>query len=204
MTLPALTGLDAVSAADLKFTETDATKVDASGAQNPKSVKEMDQSIEKLNQREVELTHDAGPAEQAEAKVLMKDTNETLESITKMLKAQEEAEKEIIKNAKSSAFSSARHKTVKRQKTRQVKPLAHVVKPSVPAGKLKLVLKLNHVALNKLAGKRNSVTVYVRVNMILPSALYKGGLPRSFVQVIKLKRTPASKGHHPAAKGHKK
>ena len=94
MTLPALTGLDAVSAADLKLTETDATQVDASGAQNPKSVKEMDQSIEKLNQREVELTHAAGPAEQAEVKVLMKDTNETLESITKMLKAQEEAEKE--------------------------------------------------------------------------------------------------------------
>jgi hypothetical protein len=200
MTLPALTGLDAVSAADLKLVETDATKVDASGAQNAKSVKEMDQSIEKLNQREVELTRAAAPAEQAEAKVLMKDANETLESITKMLKAQEQAEKEIIRNAKASAFSSARHKTFKKQKTRQVKPLAYVVKPSVPAGKLKLVLKLNHAALNKLAGKRGSVTVYARVNMILPSALYKGGLPRSFVQPITLKRTPASKGHKPHKK----
>jgi hypothetical protein len=38
MTLPALLGLDAVSAADLKLTETDATKVDDSGAQNAKSV----------------------------------------------------------------------------------------------------------------------------------------------------------------------
>ena len=199
MTLPALTGLDAVSAADLKLTETDATKVDASGAQNAKSVKEMDQSIEKLNQREVELTRAAGPAEQAEAKVLMKDTNETLESITKMLKAQEQAEKEIIRNASASAFSSARHKTAKKQKTRQIKPLAYVVKPSVPAGKLKLVLKLNHAALSKLAGKRGSVTVYARVNMILPSALYKGGLPRSFVRPITLKRTPG-KAHKPHKK----
>jgi hypothetical protein len=200
MTLPALLGLDAVSAADLKLTETDATKVDDSGAQNAKSVKEMDQSIEKLNQREVELTHAAGPAEQAEVKVLMKDTNETLESITKMLKAQEEAEKEIIRNASASAFSSARHKTVKKQKTRAIKSLAYVVKPSVPAGKLKLVLKLNRAALSKLAGKRNSVTVYVRVDMLLPSALYKAGLPRASVERITLKRTPAAKGHKPHKK----
>jgi hypothetical protein len=195
MILPALTGLDAVSAADLKLTETDAAKVDASGAQNAKSVKEMDQSIEKLNQREVELTRAAGPAEQAEAKVLTKDTNETLESITKMLKAQEEAEKEIIRNAKASAFSSARHKTVKKQKTRVIKPLAYVVKPSVPAGKLKLALKLNRAALKKLAGKRNSVSVYVRVDMFLPSALYKSGLPRVFVERLTLKRAPSGKGH---------
>ena len=75
-----------------------------------------------------------------------------------------------------------------------------MVKRNVAAGKLKLVLKLNHAAVNKLAGKRNSVTVYVRVNMILPSALYKGGLPRSSVQVITLKRTPAGKGHKPGKK----
>jgi hypothetical protein len=52
----------------------------------------------------------------------------------------------------------------------------------------------------KLAGKRSSVTVYARVNMILPSALYKGGLPRSFVRPITLKRTPAAKGHKPHKK----
>jgi hypothetical protein len=75
-----------------------------------------------------------------------------------------------------------------------------VVKPNALPGKLKLVLKLNYAALNKLAGKRDSVTVYVRVDMILPSALYKGGLPRSFVQAIMLKRTPVGKGHEPPKK----
>jgi hypothetical protein len=62
------------------------------------------------------------------------------------------------------------------------------------------VLKLNHAALSKLAGKRNSVTVYVRVNMILPSALYKGGLPRAFVRRVTLKRAPTGKGHRPRKK----
>jgi hypothetical protein len=200
LTLPGLAGLDTVSATDLKLTETDAKKVDASGGQNANSVKEMDQSIEKLNQRAVELTHAPAPAQQAEGQVLTKDTNETLESITKMLKAQQEAEKEIIKNAKSSAFSSTRHKTAKKQKTRAVKPLAHVIERNVATGKLKLVLKLNRAALTKLAGKHGRLTVYVRVTMVLPSMLYKSGLPRSYVKTITLKRTPMAKGHNPHRK----
>lgn len=200
LTLPGVAGLDTVSAADLKLTETDAKKVDATGGQNANSVKEMDQSIEKLNQRAVELTHAPAPAQQAEGQVLTKDTNETIESISKMLKAQEELEKEIVKNAKSSAFSSTRHKTANKQKTRAVKPLAHVIERNAAAGKLKLVLKLNRAALAKLAGKRGRVTVYVRVDMFLPSMLYKGGLPRSYVKAITLKRTPATKGHNPHKK----
>ena len=68
-----------------------------------------------------------------------------------------------------------------------------MVQSHAAVGKLKLALKLNRVALNKLAGKRNSVTVYVRVDMLLPSALYKGGLPRAFVKPITLKRTAGAK-----------
>jgi hypothetical protein len=117
-----------------------------------------------------------------------------------MLKAQQEVEKEIIKNATSSAFSSTKHKTAKQQKTRATKPLAHVIERNVAAGKLKLVLKLNRAALRKLTGKRGKLTVYVRVNMVLPSMLYKSGLPRSYVKVITLKRTPVAKGHNPHKK----
>jgi hypothetical protein len=75
-----------------------------------------------------------------------------------------------------------------------------VVQDNVPAGKLKLALKLNPAALNKLGGKHNSVSVYVRVDMLLPSALYKGGLPRVFVKRLTLERAPGGKGH----KTHKK
>ncbi len=32
--------------------------------------------------------------------------------------------------------------------------------------------------------------------MVLPSMLYKSGLPRSYVKIITLKRTPVAKGHN--------
>jgi hypothetical protein len=194
MTLPALTGLDAVSAADLKLTETDARKVDASGAQNPGSVKEMNQSIEKLDQRTIEVTHSANPVEQAEAKTLTKDTNEAIEAADKMLKQQEEVLKAIAHNL-GSVFVASRRKGAGKQKTKTIESLAHVVQDNVAAGKHELALKLNGAELKKLAGKHNSVSVYVRVDMLLPSALYKSGLPRVFVKRLTLKRAPGGKGH---------
>ncbi len=203
LTLPPLTGLDAASAADLKLVETDLTKVDNTGAQNAKSVKEMDQSVEKLNQRTIEVTHSSNPVEQAEAQKLQQDTQKVEEELANEIKQKNELMKQIANNI-GSVFIASRHKTAKRQKTRAIKPLGYVVEDNAPAGKLKLALKLNPAALNKLAGKRNRVSVYVRVDMFLPSALYKSGLPRVFVERLTLKRTPAAKGHHPAAKGHKK
>ena len=175
--------------------------MDNSGAQNAQDVKELDQSLEKLNQRTVEAMHSTSPTEQAESQQLTKDTTETIESVSKMLKKQQELELQIAKNVKASAFSAATHKHAKKPKTKAVKPLAHVVVSHAAAGKLKLVLKLNHAALKKLAGKGNSLTVTVRVDMLLPSGLYKGGLPRAFVQTITLKRTP---GHASKSKRHKK
>ena len=192
--------LDPISAADLSFTDKVAEIVNDSGAQKPKPVQELMESIAKDTMRADELIKSGNPAEVLKGQALMNQTNETLEAINKMLKQQEEIQKQIIKNAKSSAFSSARHKTAKKQKTKVIKPLAYVVRPKAAAGKLKLKLPLNRAALNKLAGKRNSLIVYVRVDMVLPSMLYKGGLPRSFVERITLKRTPAAKGHKPHKK----
>lgn len=202
MTLPGVEGLDSLSAADLQLVETDAKKVDDSGAQNTQDVKELDQSLEKLNQRVVEAMHSTSAAEQAESQKLTKDANEAIESISKMLKKQQqEIELQITKNVRTSAFSAAVHKHAKKKpKTKKVKPLAHVVASHLAAGKFKLVLKLNQAALNKLAGKRNSVTVTVGVDMILPSGLYKGGLPRVSVKTITLKRTPGARKKHKTKK----
>ena len=204
LTLPALTGLDPTSAADLKLVETDLTKVDNTGAQNTADVKALDASLETLNQQAVNTKNTAStPAAQAEAQKLLQDTQKAEEDLTKIIQQKTQLMKQISNNI-GSVFVASRHRTAKKQKTRAIKPLGYVVKDNAPAGKLKLALKLNRAALNKLAGKRSSVSVYVRVDMILPSALYKGGLPRVSVKRITLKRTPAAKGHHPAAKGHKK
>jgi hypothetical protein len=193
LTLPALTGLDPISAGDLKLTETLATKVDDSGAQNAKDIKETNESIEKLSARTDELKKSASAAEQAEAKALEKDATEAIDAYTKMLKEQAEVQKEILRNlGKGSAFA-ARHKAARKPKTRSLKPLAYVVEHGVAAGKLKLALHLNRAALRKFAAKRNSVTVLLRVDMVLPSSVYAGGVPRSFLEPITLKRAPKHK-----------
>jgi len=192
MTLPTLTGLDATSAADLKLTESDGTKVDDSGAQNAKDLKELNESIEKLDARTAEVAKSSSPAEQAEAARLQKDTEAAIEAATKMLKKQQEVELEISRNIGSGSAFEAR-KSAKKPKTRAVRPLAHITKRNVVAGKLKLSLHLNRAALDKLAGKRGSVTLLLRVDLVLPSELYKGGVPRSFLDMIKLKRAPKRK-----------
>jgi hypothetical protein len=38
------------------------------------------------------------------------------------------------------------------------------------------------------------VTVSVRVDVVLPSALYKGGVPRSFVERLTLRKASAKRG----------
>ena len=200
LTLPALTGLDPTSAADLKLVETDLTKVDNTGAQNAADVKALDTSLETLNQQAVNTKNTAStPAAQAEAQKLLQDTQKVEEELANEIKQKNELMKQIANNL-GSVFIASRHKTAKRQKTRAIKPLGYVVQDNVPAGKLKLALKLNPAALNKLGGKHNSVSVYVRVDMLLPSALYKGGLPRVFVKRLTLERAPGGKGH----KTHKK
>jgi hypothetical protein len=192
MTLPTLTGLDAASAADLKLAETAATKVDDSGAQNAKDLKELNESIEKLDARTTEVAKSSSPTEQAEAARLQKDTEQAIEAATKMLEKQQEVELEISRNIGSGSAFEAR-KRAKKPKTRAVRPLAHVTKHNVAAGKLRLSLHLNRKALDKLAGKRSSLTLVLRVDLVLPSELYKGGVPRSFLDTIKLERASKHK-----------
>ena len=195
--------LDPTSAGELAFADKLGQIIDANDFETPQMSKEFSDEAAKILQRIDVLDSSPSPAQQTDGKLLTKQANETLEAITKMLKTQAEAQKEAIKNAKGAAFAAARHGKSK-ARTRSIPALAYVVRRGVPAGKLKLELHLNRAALNRLAGKHRTVSLYLRVDMVLPSKQFSGGLPRSFVQRITLKRTPAGKGHHPAAKGHKK
>jgi len=245
--------LDATTAADLRIAEALVGEVDVEAAQNPAKVAELDQSIEKLDARAVELSKSASPAEQPDAQKALKDASETAEAATKMLKTQEEYAKdaltgtrtagqadqsiekldaqavELLKSpspateAKGQAeldeankqleallkAAKQKNEVVKqvinnlgtafiarapaRIKTQRVKSIGHVVLHGVAAGKLKIKIKLNRAALDRLAGKRGSVTVYVRVQMVLPSGTFKGGVPRVFEQRVTLERAPKRK-----------
>jgi hypothetical protein len=159
-----------------------------------------DKSIEKLDEHAVELLKSTNPADQAKGQKLTDEAVKALEALSKSVKEHEEVVKQTAKGIKASVASRKSHTKIT---VARIKPLGRVSKPNAAAGKLKLKLLLNRAALNKLAGKHNSVSVVLRIEMILPSKSLPGGLPRSFVERITLKKAPAGKGHKPH-KPHKK
>jgi hypothetical protein len=92
-------GLDPTSEVDLGLAEALVGEVDVSGGQNAKSVSEMDQSLEALNQRAEELSKGATPSQQAEGQQLLKDAAETTEAMRKMLKLQSEYAKDALEGS---------------------------------------------------------------------------------------------------------
>jgi len=108
-----------------------------------------------------------------------------LESLNKMLKEQGQVQREIIKNAKGAALGLV---AATKRRTKTSRSIGYVAIPKAAAGKLKIHLHLNRAALAKLAGKRSSVTLVVRIDMIVPSAYLHAGIPRSFVKRVTIKR----------------
>ncbi len=187
-------GLDALSVTDLSLIDKVAVEVDATGAQNSTLISELNRNVEKALEHVAELNKSTNPGDQAAAKLMLEDTLRTIETINTMLRAAEKAQNEINRYPHSAAFSAARRKATK-QRIKAVRALGYIVRRAVPAGKLELSLPINRAALNKLAGKRNSVTVVVRLDMLLPSKVVPGGVPRVLVERITLKRTPPAHRH---------
>jgi len=151
-----------------------------------------DQAIEKLDEHAVELLKTTEPTSQAKGQKLADEATKELDALSKLLKQHEEVIKQAASGLKASVASRRSHARIK---VVRLTPLAYVVKRGVAAGKLKLGLRLNARALGRLAGKRASVTVLLRIEMILPSKTMPGGLPRAFVERITLRRMPAGSGH---------
>ncbi len=189
--LPA--GLDPESVMELGLLDGIGKIVNETAGQNLKDVMVMNADVAKVLEHMNELLDSASPAAQLEGQKLKADMQTTLEALDKMLKEQAQTQKEILKNAKGSAFVAAAKS--KRKRTRSIKAIGYVVQRNVAAGKLKLHLRLNRAALAKLAGRRSSVTLVVRIDMVLPSAVLRAGVPRVFVKRLTLKKTAATKGH---------
>ncbi len=165
--------------------------------QTLKDTAAVNADIQKGLDRVGELLRSPDPANQVDGQILQKQTNETLEALSKILKKQNEAQQEVIKNAKGSAFSAAHHhKGATRRRARSVRSLAYVLRRNVPAGRLKLSLRLNRAALAKLVGKHDSVTVSVRVTEHLSSSLVPAGETRVILKRITLKRAPRRHKKH--------
>jgi hypothetical protein len=254
VTLPAVQSLlDPTSAADLRTVEALVGAVDVEGGQNPAKLAELNASAEKLEARSVEVSKGSSPADVLEAQKLASDSSEAIQSITAMVKLEDEYLKDALNGTHNAGQADKKIETLDAQAVEQlksaspteqakgqteldeankeleallkaskqrgevlkkvinnlgtafiarataaikagrVKPIGHVVLHGAAAGKLKIKIKLSRAALNKLAGKRSTVTVYVRVQMILPSATVKGGVPRFFEKRVTIKRAPKHK-----------
>jgi len=152
-----------------------------------------DQRIERLDARAIKLLESTSPSDQLKGQALLDEATQQLEALLKAAKQKGETVKKVVGNASPAAATRPR---LAHLKALRIRPLGHLRRRNVAAGKLKLRIKLNRAALNKLAGRRRSVTVYVRVDMVLPSKLYAGGVPRAFVERFMLKRAPAKKKKH--------
>jgi hypothetical protein len=190
--LPAIpSGLDPQSAMELSLLGSISRDISGSVGDITKQAPILDGDIQKALGRVGELLKSPIPANQTDGQILQKQTTDILEGLNRTLKKQSEAEREVIKNVKGSAFGAAE---AAKRRTRTVKSLAYVVRRNLSAGKLKLRLHLNRAALAKLVGKRNSVTVLLRVTVHLASPLSPAGETRLIVKRITLKRAPKAHG----------
>lgn len=147
----------------------------------------VEKAIERDASKAVPLLEGSSATGQAKGAKLETEAVQTLEALTKALKAKQEVLKVVIGN--TSRVSKPRLH-LGRIKIARARPLAHASLHAAAAGKAKVTMKLNGKAVKKLAGHRSSITAVVRIEQILPSKLLPKGLPRIAVKRLVLKRAP--------------
>jgi hypothetical protein len=180
-------GLDAESVTELGLLEGIGKVVNETAGQNVVDVLKLDADAQKALEHLGDLLKSPDPAMQKDGQVLQTDLNKVMQALTKMLQEQGNATREAIKNAKGSSLALS---AAAKHKSRASKPAGYVLLRHVAAGRLKVHIRLSRAVLAKLAGKRSSLTLVVRIDMILPSANLHSGVPRVFIKHITIKRTP--------------
>lgn len=125
-------------------------------------------------------------AEQVKAQTELERAQKTLEALTKAVQKQGEISKEALKGIKASVAARRGVKV----RTRTVRPLGRLLLRGAAAGRLVLRVRLTRSALATIAHGHSSLQVLLHLNMRLPSARVRGGVPRAFVRPVVLKRAP--------------
>ena len=147
----------------------------------------VEKAIERDTSKAVPLLEGSSATGQAKGAKLEAEAAQTLEALTKALKAKQEVLKVVI--GSTSRVSKLRLR-LGHVKIARARPLAHGSLRASAAGKVKVAMKLNRKAVKKLAGRRSSIVAIVRIEQILPSKLLAKGLPRIAVKPVTLKRVP--------------
>lgn len=174
--------------------------------------------LSELHLAEGDTQHDpAGAADQQKAQLILQQMQQVTEKLTEFLHQEEDSTCGAISNTRSVVASAAiggtdktavkgniaatgrtaaKRKTAARGKRGgKLVHLAYSLQRHVHAGPLTIKLHLNRAQLKRLAGKRHSLTLIVRVNMLLPSKALRGGDPMSVVKTITLKPGPGKAKH---------
>ena len=147
----------------------------------------VEKAIERDTSKAVPLLEGSSATGQAKGAKLESEAAQTLEALTKALKAKQEVLKVVIGNTSRVSKPRLRLGHVKIARAR---PLAHGSVHATAAGKVKVSMKLNRKAVKKLAGRSASIVAIVRIEQILPTKLLPKGLPRVAVKRVFLKRAP--------------
>jgi hypothetical protein len=133
------------------------------------------------------------PATPERLQDLMKKQKELFEQLAKTQKTINSICGGVLgkKSGGPEASSAAKRKRGKKGKRKRSNPptrLGAVTKRNAPAGPLTLKLRLKPKLVKRIAAGKRKKTVYVFINMRLPSGLVKSGWPAGTVQKVTLRR----------------
>lgn len=131
------------------------------------------------------------PATELKAQSEIEAAQKRLEALSKVIQKRGELSKEVIKGIGTKASVAARRGV--KIDSRRVRPLGRATLKTSAPGKVTLKVKLSRTGLRALAGRHLSVAAILRVNLRLPSGTVHGGVPRSVVKRVTLKRAAGRK-----------
>jgi hypothetical protein len=142
--------------------------------------------IQQINQQESSPALKADPASQAALAKLDKQKEELQQEVKEALKIGDELTGRLVKALKGSSLAFAR---IARVHPKLVS--VGLARRLSRSGTTSLKIPIKRSTLVRLLRGRRSVTLNLRVAMIIPSSLVKGGIPLSTVRQIKLGKVVA-------------
>ncbi len=149
--------------------------------------------LEQIKQQENSPALKGDPASQATLTKMTKQAEELDKSIGEIMKLQREQTGRILGALGSSVgstfaavFAKARPKLVTVGYARRV----------ATSGTTKLKIPIKRSTLVRLLNGKRSITLNLRVSMVIPSSLVKTGIPLSSIRTVKLTKTAAHKHKH--------
>ncbi|HEV7527342.1 MAG TPA: hypothetical protein VGO29_00420 [Solirubrobacteraceae bacterium] len=149
--------------------------------------------LAQIKQQENSPALKGDPASQATLAKMTKQAEELQKLIGEILKLQREATGRSVGAINSSVASAL---TAVAAKARPKLVTVGYARRVSASSTIKLRIPLKRSTLARLTRGKRSITLNLRVSVVIPSALVKGGIPLSTIRQVKLSKAPARKHKH--------